>query len=43
LIIVARGGAKRALLEAAIAGYESLPIGQLIAAAKSPVTIYWTP
>jgi 6-phosphogluconolactonase len=43
LIVVARGEAKRGLLEAAVAGDESLPIGQLIAAARSPVTIYWTP
>lgn len=42
LIIVVRGQAKRDLLEAAIAGDESLPIGQLIASARCPVTIYWT-
>jgi len=43
LIVVARGEAKRGLLEAAVAGDESLPVGQLISAARSPVTIYWTP
>ena len=43
LMIVVRGEAKCALLNAAIAGDERLPIGQLLAAARSPVTIYWTP
>jgi 6-phosphogluconolactonase len=43
LMIVARGETKRALLEAAVDGDETLPIGQMIAAARSPVTIYWAP
>lgn len=42
LIIVARGAEKRALLEAAVDGRSQLPIGQLIAAARCPVTIYWS-
>lgn len=42
LILVVRGAEKRAILEDAIAGRSRLPIADLLAAAKSPVTIFWT-
>ncbi len=42
LIVVARGRDKRALLEAAAAGEGDLPVTRLFAAARCPVTIYWS-
>ena len=41
IILVIRGRDKRAVLEEAIAGRNRLPVAQLLAAAKSPVTIFW--
>jgi 6-phosphogluconolactonase len=41
LILVIRGGAKRALVEAAIAGGNDLPIARLLSQAGGPVTIFW--
>ncbi len=41
IILVVRGSEKRKVLEAAIAGQNRLPIAQLLAAAKSPVTLFW--
>ncbi|TMJ11429.1 MAG: 6-phosphogluconolactonase [Alphaproteobacteria bacterium] len=43
LILVVRGEEKRAILQRAIAGDSDLPIARLLAAAKGPVTIYWSP
>jgi 6-phosphogluconolactonase len=42
LIVVARGHDKRPLLEAAQAGEGDLPVTRLFAAARCPVTIYWS-
>lgn len=42
LFIVVRGAEKRAVLAAAIAGQCDLPIAKLIAAARCPVTIFWS-
>ncbi|PTQ10871.1 6-phosphogluconolactonase [Sphingomonas oleivorans] len=42
LILVLRGADKRAVLEAAIAGENDLPIARLIRAATSPITIFWS-
>lgn len=42
LILVVRGQQKRDILEAAIAGRSMLPVADLLAAATSPVTIFWT-
>lgn len=41
IILVVRGQQKRDILEAAIAGRSSLPIADLLAAATSPMTIFW--
>ncbi|QXQ07087.1 6-phosphogluconolactonase [Sphingosinicellaceae bacterium] len=43
IILVVRGADKRALLEAADAGQNDLPIARLLAVAKAPVTAYWSP
>ena len=43
IVLVLRGDAKRALLEAAIAGTNDLPIARLLAAATRPITIFWSP
>ncbi len=42
IILVVRGQQKRDILDAAIAGRSTLPIADLLAAATSPVTIFWT-
>ena len=42
IALVVRGEAKRAVLQGAIAGQSDLPIARLLAAATSPVTIFWT-
>ncbi|HNJ48823.1 MAG TPA: 6-phosphogluconolactonase [Novosphingobium sp.] len=42
IVLVVRGEAKRAVLQGAIAGESDLPIARLLAAAASPVTIFWT-
>lgn len=41
LMLVAKGSAKRAVLDAAIAGESDLPIARLLKAARVPVTIFW--
>ena len=43
VIVVIRGNAKHALLEAAAAGPNDLPIARLLTAARGPVTVYWSP
>lgn len=42
IMLVVRGAPKRALLEDAIAGRSRLPIADLLAAARCPVTLFWT-
>jgi 6-phosphogluconolactonase len=42
LILVIRGAAKRRLVEQVLAGSDHLPIARLLAAAKCPVTIFWS-
>ena len=42
-ILVARGGAKKWMLEEAIGGRNDLPIARLLAASNSPFTIFWIP
>lgn len=43
IMIVVRGNAKKRVLDAAIAGEHNLPIAQLLAAARCPVHIFWSP
>jgi 6-phosphogluconolactonase len=43
LILVVRGESKKALLEAAVAGGNDLPVARLLSRAKCPVTIFWNP
>ena len=43
IILVIRGSAKRALLEDAARQGNDLPIARLLAAARTPVTVYWSP
>jgi len=42
IMLVVRGEEKKRVLDAAIAGDTSLPIGRLIEAAECPLTIYWS-
>lgn len=42
IILVVRGQQKRDILESVIAGRRGLPIADLLAAARSPVSIFWT-
>lgn len=42
IMLVVRGSQKREVIEAAIAGRSRLPITDLLDAARSPVTIFWT-
>ncbi len=42
IMLVVRGREKREIIEQAIAGKSRLPIADLLAAAKVPVTIFWT-
>jgi 6-phosphogluconolactonase len=43
IVIVVRGAQKRTVLLAAIAGRVDLPVTRLMAAARSPATIFWSP
>lgn len=43
IMLVVRGAEKKALLEAAIAGENNLPVAQLIKAGRCPITIFWSP
>lgn len=43
IILVIRGGQKRSVVEAAIDGQADLAVGKLLLAARSPVTIFWSP
>jgi 6-phosphogluconolactonase len=43
IILVVRGMEKRKVIEDAVAGASDLPIARLLAAAKTPVTIFWSP
>lgn len=42
MMLVVKGAAKRAVLEAAIAGENDLPIARLLAAKTCPMTIFWS-
>ena len=42
IMLVLRGCEKKAVLDAAIAGENNLPIAQLIRAAHCPITIFWS-
>jgi len=42
LMLVAKGADKRAVIDAALAGRSDLPIARLLAAARVPVTIFWS-
>ncbi len=41
-IVVITGAAKRAVIEAALAGSDSLPISDVVRNPRAPVTIYWS-
>jgi 6-phosphogluconolactonase len=41
LILVIRGGAKKEIIEDAIAGHSDLPVARLLSAAQGAVTIFW--
>ena len=41
-IVVITGGAKRAVIEAALAGCDALPISDVVRNPRAPVTIYWS-
>ena len=41
-IVVITGGAKRAVIEAALAGSDALPISDVVRDPRAPVTIYWS-
>jgi 6-phosphogluconolactonase len=43
ILLVVRGMEKRKIIEDAVAGANDLPIARLLAAAKAPVTIFWSP
>jgi 6-phosphogluconolactonase len=43
IILVLAGDDKRRVIEAAIAGSTDLPVARLIARARCPVTIFWSP
>ncbi len=42
IMLVVRGPEKKAVLEAAIAGENNLPVAQLIKAGRCPITIFWS-
>lgn len=42
LILVIRGAARKALVEAAVAGDSDLPVARLLRRAECPVTIFWS-
>jgi len=42
IMLVVRGAEKKAVLEAAIAGENNLPVAQLIKAGRCPITIFWS-
>lgn len=42
LMLVIKGNAKKAVIDAAIAGEQDLPITRLLRAASSPVTVFWS-
>ena len=42
-IVVITGAAKRAVIEAALAGSDALPISDIVRSPRAPVTIYWSP
>ncbi len=41
-IVVITGAAKRAVIEAALAGSDTLPISDIVRSPRAPVTIYWS-
>ena len=41
-IVVITGAAKRAVIEAALAGSDALPISDVVRNPRAPVTIYWS-
>lgn len=42
IILVARGAAKKRLLDQAAAGSTTLPVGRFIAACAAPITLFWS-